>query len=157
MDKDDIEKIRYLKEVKGLTFRQIEQEAGIPRKKASKIYSGLWREIKPRGLILDPYRDLITAWFKETPSLKSLQVWKRLQERGVVVSYRSTSEYTEAFRRKKDKVYFPLTFLPGEEAQVDWFFVNHPHLGKLSGFTMVLSYSRYPPVSGKMSLLEKIT
>jgi transposase len=68
------ERVRYLKDTNGLSFRQIETEAGIPRKKA--------------------------------------------------------------------KTYWPLTFLPGEEAQVDWFFLNHPILGKLAGFTIILSYSR---------------
>lgn len=97
-----------------------------------------------RGFLLDPYRDLIASWFGEIPSLKALQVWKRFKERGIIVSYRSTAEYTASFRRKKQgKVYFPLTFLPGEEGQVDWFFVDHPVLGKLSGFAIVLSYSRY--------------
>jgi hypothetical protein len=33
--------------------------------------------------------------------------------------------------------------LPGEEGQVDWFFVNHPVLGKLACFVLILSYSRY--------------
>lgn len=28
-------------------------------------------------------------------------------------------------------------------AQVDWFFVNHPKVGKICGFAMVLSFSRY--------------
>jgi hypothetical protein len=143
MSDDLSQKIRYLKEVKGLTFRQIEVEAGIPRKRASKIYSGVLPMTEKRGFLLDPYRDLIASWFAELPTLKALQIWRRLKERGIDVSYRSTAEYTEEWRKKKGKVYWTLTFLPGEEAQVDWFFVDHPKLGKLWGFTLILSYSRY--------------
>jgi transposase len=142
--KDDLEKIRYLKEVQGLTFRQIAKETGIPRKKASRIYSGLPAGARPRGFRLDPYRDLIASWFNEIPSLKALQVWQRLRERQVTISRRVVERFTKDFRRKKrDKVYWPLAFLPGEEAQVDWFCVDHPKLGRLWGFTLVLSYSRY--------------
>lgn len=138
------QKIRYLKDIKGLTFRQIEETAGIPRKKASRIYSGVLPMTEKRGFLLDPYRDLIVSWFNEIPSLKALQVWQRLRERGVVISRRSVEEYTEEWRRKKKgRVYWPLVFLPGEEGQVDWFFVVHPILGHLAGFAIVLSYSRY--------------
>jgi len=96
-----------------------------------------------RGFLLDAYRDLIVSWFKETPSLKSVQVWKRLKERGVEVHENTVANYTFPYRKKKIKVHWPLSFLPGEEAQVDWFFMNHHHLGKLAGFTFVLSYSRF--------------
>lgn len=144
MSDDLAQKIKYLKDVKDLTFRQIEAEAGIPRKRASKIYSGVLPMTEKRGFLLDPYRDLIASWFSEIPSLKALQVWKRLKERGIAVSYRSTAEYTEEWRRKKKgRVYWPLIFLPGEEGQVDWFFTVHPVLGPLAGFAVVLSYSRY--------------
>ena len=144
MSDDLFQKIRYLKDVSGLTFRQIAKETGISRKKASKIYSGLAAGVPPRGFFLDPYRDLIASWFAEIPSLKALQVWQRLKERGVTLSRRCVERYTEGWRReKKGKVYWPLTFLPGEEGQVDWFFVDHPKLGNLWGFTIILSYSRY--------------
>lgn len=146
MSSELFQKILYLRDVKGLSFRQIGEETGIPRKKASKIYSGNWKkgDKRRKDTILTPYRDLIVSWFTEIPSLKAIQVWKRLQDRGISVSYRTTSEWTEDIRAKKrGRVFWPLEFLPGEEAQVDWFFINHPVLGKLWGFTMILSYSRY--------------
>ncbi len=141
---DQREKIRYLKDVTGLSFRQIARETGISRYNVSRLYSEDDQGKKLKGSCLDPYRDLMASWFAEIPTLKSIQIWKRLCERGLRVGYRTVSEYTEDFRKKKkEKVYWPLTFLPGEEGQVDWFFVDHPRLGKLSGFTLVLSYSRY--------------
>lgn len=145
MDLEEMKaKIQYLKDVKGLSFRQIERETGISREKSSRIYSGNWE--KPnryKGSYLDTYRDLISHWFKECPSLKAVQVYQRLQERGIKTAHRSVARYTKDFRRKKTKVYWPLEFLPGEEGQVDWFFVTHPKLGKLCGFALILSYSRY--------------
>lgn len=141
---DQKEKIRYLRDVSGLSFRQIAKQTGISRHSVLKQYCGTSLGRQPREKILSPYHDLMASWFGETSSLKAVQVWKRLKERGVVISRRRVEAYTEIFRRKKkDKVYFPLTFLPGEEGQVDWFFVQHPNLGKLWGFTLVLSYSRY--------------
>lgn len=141
---DQKEKIRYLRDVRKLSFRQIAQETGISRHSVLKEYSGTSSARRIRGFRLDPYRDLIAGWYCETPSLKAVQVWKRLKERDVTISRRRTEAYTEVFRKKKkDKVYWSLTFLPGEEGQVDWFFVDHPKLGKLWGFTLVLSYSRY--------------
>jgi transposase len=142
---DDLSsKICYLKDIQGLSLRQIAEKTGLRREKVSRLYSGTSSDDRPRGFLLDPYRDLIASWFSEVPSLKAVQVWRRLNARGVAVSRRSTEEYTEEFRKKaKGRVYWPLTFLPGEEAQVDWFFLTHPVLGKIAGFTMILSYSRF--------------
>lgn len=141
---DPKENIKYLKEVEGLSLRQIAQKTNLTRHRVLRIYSGALQDRRLKGSILAPYRDLILSWLAETPTLKALQVWKRLKARGVAVAYRTTSKYTREFRKKKKgKVYWPLTFLAGEEAQVDWFFENHAVLGKLAGFILVLSYSRY--------------
>jgi hypothetical protein len=144
MTNDPTSRIRYLKDVQKLSFRQIAEELGISRHKVSSQYSGIYCQKSIRGFLLDPYRDLIVGWFRETPSLKSVQVWQRLKERGVAVHENTVANYTFAFRKKKKgKVHWPLSFLPGEEAQVDWFFMNHNLLGKLCGFTFILSYSRF--------------
>lgn len=136
-------KILYLKDVQNLSLRQIAQQTGLSRRRVSRIYSGVWQKSPPKGSVLDAYRDLIANWFAECENLKAIQVYRRLRERGVQVGQRTVSRYTRKFRRKKNKIYWPLEFLPGEEGQVDWFFVNHPRLGKLCGFALILSYSRY--------------
>jgi hypothetical protein len=79
---------------------------------------------------LDDYRELISGWVKEFPSLKAKQIYERLKERGVAISYQSVTLYTRELRRKRQRIFWPLTFLPGEEGQVDWFFINHAQLGK---------------------------
>lgn len=108
------------------------------------IYQGNWDgNSSGRISLLDKYHSLISHWFKQYPHLKASQVYAWLRERDVSVSYPSVSLYTRPFRTKKEKIYHHLNFLPGEEGQVDWFFVNHPILGKLSCFALILSYSRY--------------
>lgn len=96
-----------------------------------------------RPFLLDDYRSLLGQWFAECPSLRASQAYKRLCDRGVKIAYPTVVRFTREFRRKKQKVFQPLEFLPGEEGQVDWFFVNLPGLGKLCGFAMILSYSRH--------------
>lgn len=138
--------IRYLVDTKGLSMRQVAQELKVSRAKISRLCSKSVesRQILPKKYLLAPYRDLILGWIKETPSLKGVQIWKRLLGRGVAVAERTVSEYTQDFRaRKTPKTFWPLTFLPGEEAQVDWFFLKHPIVGRLCGFTLILSHSRF--------------
>lgn len=136
--------ILYLRDVLGLSFYQIEDRTGIPRKRASRIYRGFGQgERGKRKFILDEYRSLIGEWFREYPTLKAEQAHSWLRTRGVRISYPAVVKYTREFRKKVPKAYHPLTFLPGEEAQVDWCFIHHPKLGKLYGFVFILSYSRY--------------
>jgi transposase len=141
---DQVQRIKYMKDVGGMSFRQIAKQLFISRKTVAKLYSG-GPAVKraPAGSKLDEYRSLIHHWFQEHPEIRAKQIWQRLVDRGVVISRRRVEEYTVELRRKKSKTYFELEFLPGEEAQVDWFFLNHPKLGKLCGFALVLSFSRW--------------
>jgi Mu transposase, C-terminal domain/Integrase core domain len=137
--------ILYLRDILSLSFYQIQDRTGISRKRASRIYRGSCRghSDKKRGFILDQYRSIIAAWFKEHPTLRAQQVHGWLQARGVAISYPTVVKYTRAFRKKVQRAYHPPTFLPGEEAQVDWCCITHPQLGKLYCFVFILSYSRY--------------
>ena len=137
------QKIRYLKDVVRLSMRQIARETGVTRGRCSRLYLGMPCQGTIRQKALDKYQSLIATWYKEHSDLKAVQVHQRLCERGVKVSRATVSRQTRRYRIKKQQSYFPLTFLPGEEAQVDWFFFNHPQLGHLAGFVFVLSYSRY--------------
>ncbi len=143
--------ILYLREVLKLSFYQIQERTGIPRKRASLIYRGYSQGDRPesarpgkkRDFILDEYRHIIAGWFREHPSLKAQQIHQWLSARGLKISYTAVVKYTRAFRKKTQRAYHQLTFLPGEEAQVDWCLINHPQLGKLYCFVFILSYSRY--------------
>lgn len=144
MPEDVRQRILYLRDVMSLSFYQIEDITGVPRKRAAKIYKGNrpGDEVH-KPCMLERYRPLIGSWFAEYPSLRAQQVYGMLKDRGIDASYTLVVKYTRPFRQKKDKIYHALTFLPGEEAQVDWCFVNHKSLGKLSCFVLILSHSRH--------------
>lgn len=135
--------ILYLRDVLNLSFYQIQDRTGISRKRASRIYRGYCQERGKRIFMLDEYRHIIAGWFKDHPSLRAQQVHGWLMSRGLKISYPAVVKYTRAFRKKISKAYHELTFLPAEEAQIDWCYINHPKLGKLYCFVFILSYSRY--------------
>lgn len=144
MEETTKQMVLYLRDVLGLSFYQIQDRIGISRKRASRIYRGSCPDKKERrGFLLDEYRSLIAEWFQEYPTLKAQQAHGWLRTRGVKISYPAVVKYTRPFRKKMPRAYHQLTFVPGEEAQTDWCFIHHPHLGKLYGFVFILSYSRY--------------
>jgi transposase len=136
--------ILYLRDVLKLSFYQIQDRTGISRKRASRIYRGCSQENRvKRAFILDEYRHIIAGWFKDHPRLRAEQVHTWLRERGLDIGYTTVVKYTKTFRKKVSKAYHPLTFMPAEEAQADWCFINHPQLGKLCCFVFIMSYSRH--------------
>jgi transposase len=138
------EKIKYLKEVERLSFSQISERVQKSKSTCQRIYSNAPCPSKPRESSLNQYKELIRSWYAEHPSLKAKQVWQRLISRNVKIGYTQVKRFTRQYRhRSSRKSYYDLEFLPGEEAQVDWFFINHPKLGKLSGFALILSFSRW--------------
>jgi hypothetical protein len=117
---------------------------GIGRKRVKRILGVPGEAVAiPRKFMLDEYNHLIAHWYKQHPRLKATQVYERLKEYGYLGGYVSVSRFTREYRTPKTSAYHPLTFLAGEEAQVDWFFFNHERLGQVAGFLYVLSYSRY--------------
>jgi len=140
-----IKKILYLRKVEKLSFRQIGKELGICRNRASRVLRQQDIPIKPlhRPWIIEPYKELISVWYRDRPYLKALQVYERLLSYGFTGSYPTVAGYTSKYRRKRQEAYHTLHFLPGQEAQIDWFYFNHETIGKVYGFLYVLCYSRY--------------
>ena len=140
-----IQKVLHLRQVEGLSQRQIAQNMGIGRKRVRNILYGHEEEAKslPKKCIIDEYAHLISHWYSEYPRLRATQIYSRLQEYGYTGSYPTVARSSRKFRRPKVKAYHTLHFLPGEEAQIDWFFYNDTKLGQVAGFLYVLSYSRY--------------
>jgi transposase len=142
MDESLRHKIIYLRDVMNLNFRQIGEKIGISRKRVSRMYRDTEKR-STRLSSLDRYRSLLADWFCQYPTLKAIQAYSWLSERGIKISYSRVVQYSREFRKKKAKAYHHLSFLPGEEGQVDWAIIIHPSLGKLYCFVLVLSYSRY--------------
>jgi transcriptional regulator with XRE-family HTH domain len=71
------QKILFLRNVKGLSFYQIEEQTGVSRKRISKIYQmSSAGDRKKRYSLLDKYHPLISNWFSEYPSLKAISLTK---------------------------------------------------------------------------------
>ncbi len=145
MDEESIiQRVLHLWQIEHLSQRQIAKALGIGRYRVSRILKGTnSAKAIPKKSILDDYINLIVHWYKQYPHLKALQVYERLKSYGYQGSYPSVVLFSREYRKPEGKAYHPLIFLPGEEAQVDWFFFNHERLGQVAGFIYILSYSRY--------------
>jgi len=144
MEKQSLEKkVLYLIEIEKLSQSQIAKLLGISRRQIRRILSGKPSRPAVQVSILEPYRGLMRHWLSEYPELKAKQIYQRLLAYDYPGSYGSVVKFSRPWRRKKVESYHTLEFLPGEEAQVDWFFFHHPRLGRLAGFLYVLAYSRY--------------
>ena len=141
---DKREQILHLWQVEKLSIRQIAKELKVCRKRIKGIIEGS-PEAKPleKTGILDQYAQLIGHWYSQYPKLKAIQIYERLKAYGYSGSYATVVSESMEYRRPKQTAYYPLTFVPGEEAQVDWFFYNDERLGMMAGFVYVLAYSRY--------------
>ena len=143
-DESLIQRVLHLRQVEKLSQRQIAQTLGISRKRVRLILDGpLAASSIPKISILDGYNNLVAEWYNQYPRLKATQVYERLKEYGYEGAYATVARFTREQRQPKKDSYHPLTFLSGEEAQVDWFFFNHERLGQVAGFLYLLSYSRY--------------
>nr|HPI52934.1 IS21 family transposase [Smithellaceae bacterium] len=134
--------VRHLQEVEGLSIRQVADALGLSRTKVTRLMRQGKIVRKPRKSILDEYSRLIEDWYEAYPSLKASQAHDRLQTYGFTGGYTTVKEYTRPFRRKRKRMCHELTFLPGEEAQVDWMQRSFP-FGTAYGFVFILSYSRF--------------
>jgi len=141
---DKREQVLHLWQVEKLSIRQIAKELQICRKRIKRMIEGI-NGVKPlaKSGILDGYENLISQWYKEHPKLKAIQIYERLKGYGYAGSYATVVRESEEYRKPRQTAYFPLVFVPGEEAQVDWFFFNDDKLGMMAGFIYVLAYSRY--------------
>jgi len=134
--------VRHLYEVERLSMRQIAKKLGVSKKRVTRVIRHE-KITKPLSeSILKPYERLIDQWYQEYPFLKASQVYERLKPYEFKGSYTTVSLYTQKYRQRRKQAYHELTFLPGEEAQIDWIEERLPW-GVAYGFAMILAYSRY--------------
>ena len=134
--------VKHLYEVEKLSIRQIAQKLRMARKTVARVIRNERVMRSYPDSILRPYERLIDQWYQEYPFLKASQVFERLKSYGFKGSYGTVSVWTQRYRQKRRQAYHELTFLPGEEAQVDWIEERLPW-GVAYGFAMILAYSRY--------------
>ena len=96
---------------------------------------------------LDPYLPFIRETLEQYPRLRATRVHAMLQPRGYAGSAVQVRRLVRVLRPQTTRhLYRRLVVLPAEEAQVDWGSFGTIRIGHgtrlLSGFVMVLSYSR---------------
>src|SRR3990170_2387089 len=134
--------VKHLYEVEKLSIRQIAQKLRMARKTVARVIRNERVMRSYPDSMLRPYERLIDQWYQEYPFLKASQVYERLKSYEFKGSYGTVSIWTQKYRQKRRQAYHELTFLPGEEAQVDWIEERLPW-GVAYGFAMILAYSRY--------------
>ncbi len=142
MDPIFCNQVRHLYEVERLSMRQIAKKLRASKKRISRVIRNekITRPIVES--ILKPYERLIDQWYQEYPFLKASQVYQRLKAYDYKGGYTTVILYTQKHRHKRRQAYHELTFLPGEEVQIDWIEQRFPW-GVVCGFAMILAYSRY--------------
>lgn len=100
-----------------------------------------------RPTILDPYLPFVRDTLTQYPRLRATRLFEMVRHRGYVGSVVQLRRVVRTLRPQvTPTVYRRLTTLMGEEAQVDWGAFGTIRIGHgvrpLSGFVMVLSYSR---------------
>lgn len=137
-------RVKHLRSVDGLSIRQIAKALHMAQRRVSRMISGVQVVKPPKPTVIEPYARLIAEWYQEHPSLLAQQVYARLKSYGYTGAYSMVTVHTRKYRLKKNKkpVFHELTFLPGEEAQVDWALWRIP-TGIVYGFVFLLAWSRY--------------
>jgi transposase len=100
-----------------------------------------------RATTLDPYLPLVRDTLAQYPRLRATRLYEMVRARGYAGSVVQLRRVVRLLRpQATPTVYRRLTTLAGEEAQVDWGAFGTIRIGHgtrpLSGFVMVLSYSR---------------
>jgi transposase len=100
-----------------------------------------------RATILDPYLPFIRDTLAHYPRLRATRLFEMVRARGYTGSVVQLRRVVHTLRpAATPTVYRRLTTLMGEEAQIDWGAFGSIRIGRgvrpLSGFVMVLSYSR---------------
>jgi transposase len=102
-------------------------------------------QLRPR--LVDPYREFIDDTLRRYPKLRATRLHDMLRVRGFRGAVRTLREYVAVVRPKpRREVYLSTETMPGEQAQVDWAYVDKiPVPGgerALWLFVMVFAYSR---------------
>jgi transposase len=143
MDPSKISQVKHLYEVEHLTRRQIAETLHMCHKTVRRIIEGKERRRRSHPPSpLESFARLIEEWYQRYPSLQATQIKERLASYGYQGSYRNLCRFTEKHRKKRQKAYHELEFLPGEVAQVDWMEASLA-FGKVYGFVFILTWSRY--------------
>lgn len=151
MDTQTWAEIRRLKEVDGLSEREIAGRLAVSRGRVrralSRDGSGLGqKQLRQTSSKLDAFKPAIDEILKAYPELSGVRILEKLKRLGFAGEITILREYLAEVRGRQREAFVRYETAPGEEAQVDWgyygtlLFNGHPR--KVYFFIMVLSYSR---------------
>lgn len=152
---DHVHVIRHKVRVEGRSVRSVAREMGISRNTVKRYLdlpapTRVEKAARPRPKWLDVeprFRALLEAapqWTGGKQRLTGARLHAMLRAEGHVVGYTMVKEAYAEWRRQKREVFVPLTYHPGELAQVDFFEVLVDVAGerkKAFMFVMRLMYS----------------
>ena len=137
------ERILYLLEIEKLSRNEVMRQLKVGTRRLKRLLSGLSLARRKKPSSLEAFRPLLDQWYGLYPRLQATQIHRRLEEYGYKGGRSSVERFTRGWRIKKPLVYHQLDFIPGQEAQIDWFFTRLENLGYSALFLYVLSHSRY--------------
>jgi transposase len=141
--------VRRLYRAEGCKLTAIARRLGLDRKTVRRVLDQTTftpaRATPRRGSIVDPFREKIHAWLEQA-DLSAVQVHARLLKEGYQGEITLVRDCIREVRKKQERAFLKLSFLPGECAQVDWAYMGSVRVGRtrrrLSAFVMILAYSR---------------
>jgi transposase len=114
-----------------------------------------YRLSQPRAKpVIEPFTGLLDQWIEDNKKLrpkqrqKAKKMYQRLcDEYGFTGHYTTVQRYVKQAQNRRQEVYMPLAFEPGQEAQVDWhdgYIIENGVERQANFFCMKLCYSKAP-------------
>jgi len=129
---DDYDRIRRRVKIEGLSQREAARELHHSRNTIAKALKHSWppgyRRTNPiHRPVIEPVKHIIDAWLEDDRCrpVKQRHTARRIHERlrdeyGFQGSESAVCRYVKHKKETSGEVFFPLSFEPGSEAQVDW-------------------------------------
>ena len=134
-----------------VNISSLSRQTGIDRKTIRKYLSSPRSHThifqKPKGSILDPFKDYLKTRLETYPELSSVRLLEELREKGYTGGYTILKDYLRIIRPKRTTLpELRYETKPGVQAQVDWgdcyYDLPNGDRKKVYCFSMVLGYSR---------------
>lgn len=130
---EEVYVVRHRVLVEGVPIRRVAREMGISRNTVRRYLHGAQAGVgRPRGIKGRPVHDAIRAraeailgdaprWTGGKQRLTAARLHQLLVSEGETVSYTVVKQIVREWRRRKQEVFVPLVYRPGDLAEVDFF------------------------------------
>lgn len=130
---EEVYVVRHRHLVEGVPIRRLSREMGIPRNTIRRYLRGAEPGVgKPRGPAGHPVRDAVRPraeailadaprWTGGKQRLTAARLYTLLRSEGHDVGYTVVKQIVREWKRRKQEVFVPLVYRPGDLAEVDFF------------------------------------